>query len=67
MILTINKTSRFKKEYRKAMKRGCDPALFVFVLNEIVNEHPLPENIATTPYREITAVLENAIFSQIGY
>ena len=38
-----NKTSRFKKEFRKAMKRGCNPLLFEFVLNELVNERPLSE------------------------
>jgi len=43
MIQTINKTSRFKKDYRNAMKRGCDPTLFEFVLNELVNERQLPE------------------------
>jgi mRNA interferase YafQ len=43
MIQTINRTSRFKREYRKAVKRGCDQALFNFVLGELVNERPLPE------------------------
>ena len=43
MIRTINQTSRFRKEYRKAMRRGYDPALFEFVLNKIINEHQLPE------------------------
>ena len=43
MIQKINRTTRFKKEYRKALKRGCDPALFDFVLTEIVNGRPLPE------------------------
>lgn len=42
MIQTINKTSRFKRDYRKAMKRGCDPVLFEFVLCELINERPLP-------------------------
>ena len=43
MIRTINKTSRFKKEYRKALKRGGDPAPFEFVLNELVQGCKLPE------------------------
>jgi mRNA interferase YafQ len=42
-MLTIRRTSRFKKEYRLAIKRGCDAEIFEFVLNELVNEHPLPE------------------------
>jgi mRNA interferase YafQ len=40
-MLTIKKTSRFKREYRKAMKRGCDPALFEYVLIELVNGRQL--------------------------
>jgi len=43
VIRKINKTSRFKKEYRKAIKRGCDPAPFEFVLNELVQGRKLPE------------------------
>ena len=43
MIQTINRTSRFKKDYRRMMKRGCDPALFEYVLGELVNERQLPE------------------------
>lgn len=43
MIQTIKRTSRFKKEFRKALERGCDPKVFEYVLNELVNEHPLAE------------------------
>jgi mRNA interferase YafQ len=42
-MLTIKRTSRFKKQYRLALKRGCDPAIFEFVLCQLANERPLPE------------------------
>jgi mRNA interferase YafQ len=39
--MRIKKTSRFKKEFRLMMKRGCDPKLFEYVVEELVNGRPL--------------------------
>jgi mRNA interferase YafQ len=41
-MLTIQKTTRFKKDFRLALKRGCSPKLFEYVLTEIANQRPLP-------------------------
>ncbi len=34
-MMKINRTSRFKKEYRQMMKRGYDSMLFEYVVGEI--------------------------------
>ena len=34
-MLTIRQTSKFKKEFRTAMRRGCDPTVFEYVVNEL--------------------------------
>lgn len=31
------------------MRRGCDPAVFEYVVNELANERQLAENIMTIP------------------
>jgi mRNA interferase YafQ len=43
MILTIKKTTRFKKEFKNAIRRGLNPAPFEFVVDELANQRPLPE------------------------
>jgi mRNA interferase YafQ len=40
-MMRINKTSRFKKEYRQMMKRGYDPKSFEFVVGELAKGRPL--------------------------
>lgn len=40
-MMRINRTARFKKEYRLMMKRGCDPKLFEYVVEELANGRPL--------------------------
>ena len=42
-MMKINRTSRFKKEYRQMLKRGCDSKLFEYVVGEIANGRPLAE------------------------
>jgi len=42
-MMKINRTSRFKKEYRQMMKREYDAKLFAFIVGEIVNGRPLAE------------------------
>ena len=42
-MLKIEFTSQFKKDYKLAIKRGCDPSHLETVLSFLVNEQPLPE------------------------
>ncbi len=42
-MMKINKTSRFKKDFKLVMKRGYDLKLFEFVVGELANERPLPQ------------------------
>lgn len=42
-MLKIEFTSQFKKDYKLALKRGCDPSHLETVLSFLVNEQPLPE------------------------
>lgn len=36
-------TGQFKKDYKLAMKRGCNPNKLQEVITMLVNEQPLPE------------------------
>jgi len=36
-------TSRFKKDYKAAIKRGCKPELLEQVISALINEKVLPE------------------------
>lgn len=36
-------TGQFKKDYKLAIKRGCDPNKLQEVITLLVNEQPLPE------------------------
>lgn len=42
-MLKIEATSQFKKDYKLAVKRGCDPKRLQDVLKMLVNQQPLPE------------------------
>ncbi|MFZ7103741.1 MAG: type II toxin-antitoxin system YafQ family toxin [Peptococcaceae bacterium] len=42
-MMKINRTSRFKKEFRQMMKRSYDSKLFEYVVGEIANGRPLAE------------------------
>ena len=36
-------TGQFKKDYKLAIKRGCDPAKLQELITLLVNEQPLPK------------------------
>lgn len=36
-------TGQFRRDYKLAVKRGCDPAALQAVITLLVNETPLPE------------------------
>ena len=42
-MMKINRTSRFKKEYRQMIRKGCDSQLFEYVVGEIANGSPLAQ------------------------
>lgn len=42
-MLKIEFRGQFKKDYKLAIKRGCDPNELVEVVTLLVNEQPLPE------------------------
>lgn len=42
-MLKIETTSQFKKDFKLAVKRGCNPERLQEVLNLLVNQQPLPE------------------------
>ena len=43
MIKEIKRTSQFKKDYKKAIKQGCNEDDFKEVLKYLVNQEPLPK------------------------
>lgn len=42
-MLKIAFTGQFKKDYKLAIKRGCDPKELETVITLLVNEKPLPD------------------------
>lgn len=42
-------TGQFRKDYKTAVKRGCDPRKLEQVLELLVNEQPLPEKYRDHP------------------
>lgn len=42
-MLKVEFTGQFKRDYKLAVKRGCDPKALEAVVILLVNEQPLPE------------------------
>lgn len=42
-MLKVEFTGQFKKDYKLAMKRGCNPGKLQEVVSLLINEEPLPE------------------------
>ena len=42
-MLKAEFTGQFKKDYKLALKRGCDPNKLQAVITLLINEEPLPE------------------------
>ena len=40
---TIHLRTKFKKDYKLALKRGCDPTKLEAILELLVEDQPLPE------------------------
>lgn len=43
-MLKLKFTGQFKKDYKQAVKRGCNPKKLEQVINLLCNEQPLPES-----------------------
>lgn len=43
-MLKLEFTGQFKKDYKLAIKRGCDPEKLEKVITLLSNEQPLPES-----------------------
>jgi mRNA interferase YafQ len=41
-MLTVKFTTKFKKDFQKALKRGDDTKLFEYVVEKLANQTPLP-------------------------
>jgi len=48
-MLKVEFTGQFKKDYKLAIKRGCNPAEFQEVVTLLANEQPLPEKYKDHP------------------
>lgn len=57
-MLKIEFTGQFKKDYKRAIIRGCVPKAFETVITFLVNEQPLPEK-----YRDhaLTSTADNVV------
>lgn len=42
-MLTIKRTARFKKEFKNAVRRGCDVEVLEYVVRELAYERKLDE------------------------
>lgn len=42
-MLKVEFTNQFKKDYKLAVKRGCNPKELETVVSFLINEQPLPE------------------------
>ena len=48
--LAIKATSKFKKDYKAAIKRGLDISLLEAIIKKLANQEPLPLKIETINY-----------------
>lgn len=48
-MLRAEFTGQFKRDYRLALKRGCNPNALQTVIAMLVNEQPLPEKYRDHP------------------
>ena len=66
MKYTIEMSTKFKKDYKLAKKRGYDMALMKEVIDLLADGKTLPENTVITLWAEITQGAVSVIFSPIG-
>ena len=59
-------TVQFKRDYKQAVKRGCDPKKLETVITLLCKEEPLPEAYRDHALTETTRACASAIFSRTG-
>lgn len=64
---TIKYSGRFKKAYKRCIKRGCDPELFKTVVKILSEKGLCLQNIDRIFYMEIMKAFGNVISHQTGY
>ncbi len=57
-MLTIEYPSIFKKDYKRALKRGCNPKHFEAVVHLLQNQQPLPEKYRDHKYLSYSKKLD---------
>ena len=67
MSLKIIWTNKFKKYYKRAIRRKKDINLLDDIIRTLSRGEPLPEKIKTTPCPAIGQDIENVISSRTGY
>ena len=65
--LAIKATSKFKKDYKAAIKRGLDISLLEAIIKKLANQEPLPPENRDHQLSGIGLTLGNAIFFLTGY
>lgn len=59
-MLTIRRDKRFKQDYKRAVRRGCNPEHFVEVVTFLANKKSLPDKyrdhklINTKEYKNVS-------------
>lgn len=66
MAYIIKVSSRFKKDFKRCIKRGLDMSLITQVMNTLAETGTLPHNIVLINFLEIWKEYGNVIYSQIG-
>lgn len=65
-MYAIEYTTRFRRSFKKCIKRGLDAAVFEQVIRLLQESGKLPPEYRPTNYRADTLVIGNAICNQIG-
>ena len=66
-MLTIKYETSFKKDYKRIIKRGYDPALFEAVVTLLANEEPLPPKYHDHPLSGIISAIVHVILPLTGF
>ena len=59
-MLKTEFTGQFKKDYKSAIKRGCDPDKLLEVIALLISEKPLPEKYGDH------ALMDSGNYKEIG-
>ena len=65
-MLDIQYSGRFKRDYKRALKRGCNPDLLEEVITLLASEVPLPERYRDHFYPLICAPSAETLISSMS-